>query len=64
VLVGGAGFTQREAAVLCDCAVGTVKSRVGNARASLTLLLGFLVSTTISPRREGCRTAARRATMR
>ncbi len=39
VLVGAAGFTQEEAAEICGCAVGTVKSRVSRARSRLTALL-------------------------
>ncbi|HCX68796.1 sigma-70 family RNA polymerase sigma factor [Parvibaculum sp.] len=35
VLVGAGGFSYEEAAGICDCAVGTVKSRVARARAAL-----------------------------
>jgi RNA polymerase sigma-70 factor (ECF subfamily) len=35
VLVGAGGFSYEEAANICDCAVGTVKSRVARARAAL-----------------------------
>ncbi len=50
VLVGGAGFTQEEAAQICDCAVGTVKSRVSRARIRLTELLGLeVVSEPMTP---------------
>lgn len=35
ILVGAGGFSYEEAADICDCAVGTVKSRVARARAAL-----------------------------
>jgi len=38
-LVGASGFSYEEAAAVCGCAVGTVKSRVNRARARLTELL-------------------------
>jgi RNA polymerase sigma-70 factor (ECF subfamily) len=38
-LVGAAGFTYDEAAAICGCATGTVKSRVNRARARLTEIL-------------------------
>lgn len=39
VLVGGAGMTYQEAAEVCGCAVGTIKSRVNRARARLVKIL-------------------------
>jgi RNA polymerase sigma-70 factor (ECF subfamily) len=39
LLVGAGGFSYEEAAVICGCAVGTIKSRVGRARAALTEML-------------------------
>lgn len=39
-LVGASGLTYEEAAEICGCAVGTVKSRVNRARARLYELLG------------------------
>lgn len=39
LLVGAGGFSYEEAAEICDCAVGTIKSRVGRARAALTSML-------------------------
>jgi DNA-directed RNA polymerase specialized sigma24 family protein len=33
ILVGAGGFAYEEAAEICGCAVGTVKSRVSRARA-------------------------------
>lgn len=39
VLVGGAGMTYEEAAEVCGCAVGTIKSRVNRARARLLRLM-------------------------
>ena len=39
ILVGAGGFAYEEAATICDCAVGTVKSRVSRARRALQALL-------------------------
>lgn len=39
VLVGAAGFSYEEAAQICGCAVGTIKSRVNRARHRLAELL-------------------------
>jgi RNA polymerase sigma-70 factor, ECF subfamily len=39
LLVGASGFSYDEAAAICDCAVGTIKSRVNRARARLAALL-------------------------
>lgn len=39
LLVGAGGFTYEEAAEICGCAVGTVKSRVARARSELVQLL-------------------------
>jgi RNA polymerase sigma-70 factor (ECF subfamily) len=39
LLVGAGGFSYEEAAAICGCAVGTIKSRVGRARATLTEML-------------------------
>ncbi len=39
LLVGAGGFSYEEAASICGCAVGTIKSRVGRARAALTAML-------------------------
>ena len=41
LLVGAEGFSYDEAAEICGCAVGTIKSRVNRARAKLTELLGL-----------------------
>lgn len=35
ILVGASGFSYIEAAEICDCAVGTIKSRVSRARLAL-----------------------------
>ena len=39
ILVGASGFSYEEAAEVCDCAVGTIKSRVSRARVRLSELL-------------------------
>jgi RNA polymerase sigma-70 factor (ECF subfamily) len=41
VLVGAAGFSYEEAAEICGCAVGTIKSRVNRARNRLGDMLGL-----------------------
>ncbi|MEZ5840772.1 MAG: RNA polymerase sigma factor [Hyphomicrobiales bacterium] len=41
VLVGASGFAYEEAAEICGCAVGTIKSRVSRARTKLQELLGI-----------------------
>ena len=39
ILVGAGGFAYEEAADICGCAVGTVKSRVSRARRALQGIL-------------------------
>ncbi|MEN3975367.1 sigma-70 family RNA polymerase sigma factor [Emcibacter sp. SYSU 3D8] len=39
MLVGAAGMSYEEAASICDCAIGTIKSRVSRARSELQQLL-------------------------
>jgi RNA polymerase sigma-70 factor (ECF subfamily) len=41
ILVGASGFSCEEAAAVCDCAVGTIKSRVNRARKRLAELLSI-----------------------
>jgi RNA polymerase sigma-70 factor, ECF subfamily len=41
ILVGASGFSYEEAASICDCAVGTIKSRVNRARTRLADLLSI-----------------------
>ncbi len=40
LLVGAAGLSYEEAANVCDCAIGTIKSRVNRARTKLLALMG------------------------
>jgi RNA polymerase sigma-70 factor (ECF subfamily) len=49
ILVGAEGFSYEEAAQVCDCAVGTIKSRVNRARASLTQALQLRDGTEFGP---------------
>ncbi len=39
LLVGAGGFSYEEAAEICGCAIGTIKSRVGRARAALSAMI-------------------------
>ena len=39
ILIGASGFSYEEAAEICGCAVGTIKSRVNRARSKLSNLL-------------------------
>ena len=39
LLVGAGGFSYEEAANICGCAIGTIKSRVGRARVALTSMM-------------------------
>ena len=39
MLVGASGFSYEEAAEICGCAVGTIKSRVNRARSKLSAML-------------------------
>ena len=41
VLVGGSGFSYQEAAAICGCAIGTIKSRTSRARGGLAERLGL-----------------------
>ena len=51
ILVGAGGFAYEEAASICDCAVGTIKSRVARGRAALEIILneGLLPSRRSDP---------------
>jgi RNA polymerase sigma-70 factor, ECF subfamily len=49
ILVGASGFSYEEAADICGCAVGTIKSRVNRARAKLQELLGIKDSNDYGP---------------
>jgi RNA polymerase sigma-70 factor (ECF subfamily) len=48
-LIGAAGASYEEAAEICGCAVGTVKSRVNRARARLAELLGMTLEEASAP---------------
>jgi RNA polymerase sigma-70 factor (ECF subfamily) len=41
ILVGASGFSYEEAAGICECAVGTIKSRVNRARTRLAELMSI-----------------------
>src|SRR6202012_1499558 len=41
ILIGASGFSYEEAAEICGCAVGTIKSRVNRARQRLASTLGL-----------------------
>ncbi|MBK5960224.1 RNA polymerase subunit sigma [Rhodoplanes elegans] len=52
VLVGASGFSYEEAAEICGCAVGTIKSRVNRARTRLAELLAIESIEDLGPDRE------------
>jgi len=49
VLVGASGFSYEEAANICGCAVGTIKSRVNRARTRLSEMLAIRGAEDIGP---------------
>ena len=49
ILVGASGFSYEEAANICGCAVGTIKSRVNRARTRLADLLAIEGSEDFGP---------------
>ena len=52
ILVGASGFSYEEAAMICGCAVGTIKSRVNRARTRLAELLAIESIEDLGPDRE------------
>ncbi len=49
LLVGASGFSYEEAAEICACAVGTIKSRVNRARSRLAELMAITDSADFAP---------------
>jgi RNA polymerase sigma-70 factor (ECF subfamily) len=49
ILVGASGFSYEEAAEICGCAVGTIKSRVNRARHRLAELMEITSADDIAP---------------
>jgi RNA polymerase sigma-70 factor (ECF subfamily) len=52
ILVGASGFSYEEAAGICGCAVGTIKSRVNRARTRLAELMSIESIDDFGPDRE------------
>jgi RNA polymerase sigma-70 factor, ECF subfamily len=52
ILVGASGFSYEEAAQICGCAVGTIKSRVNRARSRLAEILSIDNASDFGPDRE------------
>jgi RNA polymerase sigma-70 factor (ECF subfamily) len=52
ILVGASGFSYEEAAAICECAVGTIKSRVNRARNRLAELMSIEGSDDFGPDQE------------
>jgi RNA polymerase sigma-70 factor (ECF subfamily) len=52
ILVGASGFSYEEAAKICGCAVGTIKSRVNRARGRLAEILSIESTNDFGPDRE------------
>src|ERR1700751_1984959 len=51
ILVGASGFSYEEAAGICGCAVGTIKSRVNRARSRLAAILAIRSTSDFGPDR-------------
>ncbi|MGV0878741.1 RNA polymerase sigma factor [Martelella sp. FLE1502] len=49
ILVGASGFSYEEAAEICHCAIGTIKSRIARARGKLQELLDITGETEFGP---------------
>lgn len=49
ILIGASGFSYEEAAEICNCAVGTIKSRVSRARSKLQDILKISGDTDFGP---------------
>src|SRR6201996_1236385 len=59
ILVGAAGLSYEEAAEICGCALGTIKSRVNRARNRLLKVMDIeRASDAINPTREGVQLGA------
>jgi RNA polymerase sigma-70 factor (ECF subfamily) len=54
ILVGASGFSYEEAAQICGCAVGTIKSRVNRARVRLASILSVESASDFGPDQETC----------
>jgi RNA polymerase sigma-70 factor, ECF subfamily len=52
VLVGASGFSYEQAAEICGCAVGTIKSRVNRARSRLAEIMAIEHADDFGPDRE------------
>ena len=52
ILVGASGFSYEDAAAICGCAVGTIKSRVNRARKRLAELMAIVSADDFGPDRE------------
>ena len=52
ILVGASGFSYEEAAQICGCAVGTIKSRVNRARVRLASILSIESANDFGPDHE------------
>jgi RNA polymerase sigma-70 factor (ECF subfamily) len=60
ILVGASGFSYEEAAAICECAVGTIKSRVNRARLDLARLIAVEDSSDFNKGRDINAATARR----
>jgi RNA polymerase sigma-70 factor (ECF subfamily) len=59
ILVGASGFSYEEAAQICGCAVGTIKSRVNRARSRLAEIRSIDSASDFSPDRKLARSHTR-----